>query len=547
MVRNSGKVSILFFLMCFSACAAEISLHVTTKKGVPLDKLPLGETCVMECIVRGDEVIKEGPYIKGLREDMVLEKGITQSLRPFMSPSKEIHYKYMIRCDKVGSFTLGPARVVTEKGTYDSAPLQMNVVPRDAHTEQEQPAVFAELIIEKRLVYHHEKVPYVIRLYYQERSIALQSARPLKFLGDDTTVVGSSGSSKMHNGERYACAEWRGTWYPDKVGRITIPPIRIDYKTNERTSLLSGFLSAMDTHHEYTQSVELIVEPIPATKEPIQLIGTMSGFTAQIEPQEAHEGDAMVFTLELRGSGTIEKCKHPKISLPSEFTWYESERTLQGEEPEITCRFSYIVQGMKKGRFEIPGQSLTYLDTKTHHVLTITTVPLIVTVHPAVVSVKEENKSTALSSDDGRIPLVSTSIYSSWWGWWLPRSVVLPLLLLPLCFLFLLVMCCGWLYYQGSNGWSWYRKRMVKKTLRTIQQACSRQDIVLLYTAMLHYITAYNQADEQLFFSSSEEQAAWQRWWARVVAVRFGPSGDNLTKELYAEAATWIIKLGKHK
>lgn len=536
-----------------SAFGTELILHAKTTKGVPTEQVFVGEPFWIEVVVIGGDKVLKGPSIANLSREMILETGVNHTIRP-SSNMHETQYKYLVRFDQPDIITLGPAAVLTEQGIVKSAKLMLTIKKNDSLGAHRAPAFIAELMLDKEKIMLGEKISYRLRLYYDAHHAHIQSAHPANFPGDSQDFVGTAGE-EMRQGKRYAFIEWKGAWYPEKTGTLSIPPVRIDYQLHDET-LFGQFFAKNDYQHVYTNRATITVDPLPPSKEPLQAVGHITAFSARISPEEGNIGDALVLELELVGSGNFEKIKTPQLQLPKSLTFYESERNVTEKNAETTCRFSFIVQGLQEGTWEIPGQSFTYFDTQTRHIVTLTTVPLSVTIR----SVPSSVAMSPVAYDEPILDISDTKKPTGYslWNWWLPWKLFVALMLFPLVGLLIYGLWLLWLFYQAYYEYPWYKKRAMQRALRMLQRK-GQQYPSHIYGILLHFFAELDRKNPALYTASDVECYAqrvllaeaiaqdWKLFWQRVLAVRFGPQDMYDTAMLYDQTAQWIAIFGKQR
>ncbi|MFI5333211.1 MAG: BatD family protein [Candidatus Babeliales bacterium] len=395
MISIVGKAWFIGSVLLLSSCMyATVTLKVKDLNGIVLKEVAAGYPCTIELTIDDAQRRMENPEIKGL--DQFHLEGRETSMQ-MINGKTTVTYGFRARCNKPGSYTIGPAKLSIEGTEYTSNVVPLTVVAAptaNAHTDDT--TVFARLRCTKKQVVVGEKVGVSIRFYYTNHDYLLRDVgNPPEKGYTRKEVQGPFSGTEVIDGVMYHYVEWTWDMYPTKPGVLTIPAYSFDYdtpKTEGQDHVFAGFSlffnrQRYDRHRVYSNSCELEVDHIPEVdNEAVQGVGHCTAFTARITPAHVTQGDGMVLTLELTGDADFDAVTLNSLKLPDVFKWYDSQ-TLPVQDAKGGQRkksWEYIVQGLKPGTFEIPAQRFTYFDTKKRTVVTLATSPQSVTITSAL-------------------------------------------------------------------------------------------------------------------------------------------------------------------
>jgi len=380
-----------------------------------------GDTFQVEVVVSDGNRDTGRADIAGLDQFNVV--GTSQSTNISMinnALSSDIHYRYDVQADKIGTFQLGPARVkqngktivskvlalrVVDQGASASAPVQAQ---RQAHTqakkqhaqntrntqerqksqEPAEPEVLAKLFVNKKDVVVGEPIELFMRIYTRGPVLQYALERPT-FEGFmvkeiDATFEGH----EVVNGKQYKVIERRHILFPLQEGIKKIGPIQWVYTYQKRSKkrkragrffdeFFDSFLAHSRTQQKVVRSnnLNVSVNELPAHTQRVDGVGRFSRLTAKIDNDEVTINEPIVLRLELEGQGNLDQISFSKLSLPGHMKYYKSKSHVHENSSQSYTggkkTFEFVVQVQKTGNQEIPEQAFTYfdIDTKTYKTL----------------------------------------------------------------------------------------------------------------------------------------------------------------------------------
>jgi len=162
-------------------------------------------------------------------------------------------------------------------------------------------------------------------------------------------------------------------------GKLLLGPLRWDLKVrSENKDYWGSFISTAKTRTVFSNELEIEVKPLP---KGINIVGDLS-IQAKVDKDEINSGEAINLTISLEGRANIEDLDAFSIHLKGAQAF--------NEEPQIS---HYLQDGKYFGSFTqksalvaqkdfvIPSFSLSYMDTNTNTVKTISTKEISIKVH----------------------------------------------------------------------------------------------------------------------------------------------------------------------
>lgn len=392
-VKNLLYLSLLIFTSVFSIVAAPtITMRLTDTSGHTVHEAVIGTPFLLEAIVEGDQHDVQTVNVAGLSQFHAQNYGTMSSITQvngIMTVKKT--YRYKLRCNKTGRFTVGPAMAPTQQGIIRSEPITFNVI-EEQQVERKKGEIALKLITDKKWVVVGERIPVTIRLYadpeYKLHGLHPSQSQLKSQMG---AVTGPHMGSEKVDGQMVTYREWHTEFIPKEQGTLIIPAFKVDYATKKKQHddafdlmMQFGDLFGQRYEHQHVYSNPLIVtvDPLPPHKEHVQAIGTFTELIARVDHQTAREGDGIVYSIELQGDGNWPDIAYPTISVPESLKHYESKTTIKTTKKGLPCAkvFEYIIQGLQPGEWQVPAQTFTYFDTKERTYKTLISNPVAVTI-----------------------------------------------------------------------------------------------------------------------------------------------------------------------
>ena len=249
--------------------------------------------------------------------------------------------------------------------------------------------------------------------------------------------------------------------------------------------------------------------------------------------------------------------------MPSDMKWYDSKQYIR-DTPGVSglpvkC-FEYIVQGLKRGVWEIPAQHFTYFDVTQAKYKTLTTEPLKITIKgnggsSAVAQTQSPQEGNKLEPQEAQLPL---NTWSSW------RPVHQRPGMSWILFFLLAFLPVAWLLWQLirfiilHQAHFFQQKYAFKVARKQIKQAAARgrpQDLhtifIDLFAQRLGCAPSLVSPEiiDQAFSRAgqSEQLQSWEQFYTRVYEAAFYATSytEQQKTNLFEQASQWVTKLEK--
>ncbi len=330
--------------------------------------------------VSGQRRLPSDPVLPPLPDFNVTKGGSssqTQIVNGSISTSVEV--TYLLTPRHVGTFRIGPVRLVNKGRTYESRPIQVKILPA-ASPGEARPMAFVTQQVDVENPYVHQQIVYTFRFLRRVQSLEAQWDPP-KFEGFWVEDLGKERQyEKVINGQRYAVTELKKALYPlsEGPGQIgeSLLTCQLAVERGRRQggmdSLFGGAFfgsrAQTITKNLHAGPIQLDVRPLPQDGRPEGFDGLVGSFTVQAETGQTHlrMGDSTTLTVTVKGNGNLRDL----VALAPEevpgFKVYPDKPTFQLDIGEDTLQgtkvFKKALVPVKAGILEVPPQEVPYFD-----------------------------------------------------------------------------------------------------------------------------------------------------------------------------------------
>jgi len=573
MDRKIGKIlsCLFFFFATLSATAPNLNLRVTDTNGKVMQEAVLGVPFLLEVIVKGDEKDIQSINVSGLNQFHAQNYGTMSSITQMNNATSiKKTYRYKLRSNRLGSFTLGPAYAATAQGMIRSEPVSIKVV-EEKQNDKKKSEIKLKLLTDKKWVVVGERIPVTIRLYadpeYKLHGLYPSQSQLKSEMG---SIVGPYMGSEKIDGASVSYREWHTEVISQEQGTLIVPAFKVDYAYQKKQhgdpfDIMVNFGDLFGTRYEYqhvySNPLIVTVDPLPAHKDAIKAIGTFTQLAARVDHESAREGDGIVYMLELQGDGNWNAISYPPLLMPEALKHYESKSTKRESKKRITIakQFEYIIQGLKPGTWEIPSQQFTYFDTAERRYKTLESNPVSVTITPFAQQ-SDASKAEAAQNADEQQDEEAVFLFSEWpqpvrslpWSWFFLFSSM------PVLYCLYILLTSRWQEYKRHNDVVLKKKYALKRARKELKRASKKGDLKLVYDAFMHLFAdrcSRNPADitiesiVQILHEASVDRETIDQWHIFFNQVSeiifFNKAVDQHKKEaLLAGAQHWLDRLG---
>ncbi len=563
MVKIVGKVAVCMIVMCVATFLnAGISMSLRTDGG-SANQVVVGQPFTIDVVIDNVYGSVQAPVVKGLG-------GFTHGLVGMYSSSvngkSTATYSYQVRIDTLGSYALGPAvtthqqqELISNQVTV-SVVKDLGIVAQKNKSNQGVPTkAFLRLMVDEETVVVGQKMGCTIRFYYQDSSLSLHNIGVPEYAGFDKKEVGKleTGTAEI-DGAEYRYAQWRWDMYPTKAGEFIIPAYNAEYDIPIKDNHLLGSLfmfvnNRVDRKRVYSNAVTVKVLPLPHYDKTVHAVGSFERISAEIKPGIAKEGEGMVLTIDIEGSGNLSAINLSPLVMPKKLKYYDSNNSIiapQHADELSKKRFEFIVQGMQAGDCEIPEQLFTYFDVERHAYVTLRTSPLAVSIMPGAVMVKKETPTHVVSSalevsETVKNDIADINVIGEWYPvqeweplpWW----VFQLLFMMPLIYSAYPIMWEKFIYLTGNSA-RLMRRRAFKTARRKIIHCIQNNDAGTLYAI---FTELFQQLDDIIDASGVKKNQEWNEFFERIMHAAYAQSDKKDIDQLCRMAQEWLERLEK--
>ncbi len=483
-----------------------------------------------------------------------------------MSHITTVH-SYVIRADKLGTFSLGPVQLVTKNGvTLTSNALTIKV------EQQEQSDIIVELIVAKKSIVVGQRITGVLRINSCINSQLLDVKIPPldPEVGEFVQLPNHTQTTQIIDGKNYACYEIPVTLLVKKTGKLIIPKIGVLCRVqSQKQQRLWGFGFSMHGSQDtwfYTNDpmeIEVAALPLSPTKDHLLGVGLFDSISLRCKQKSAMRGEGIVAILDIIGKEGLDDVLPPPLSLPAGLKYYDSKASVEKLSNGLykkSCE--YIIQATQDSNFEISSQVYNFFDPYVRTYKQLKTNP----VHLEINGGKENNKIyDQQNENDPSIELFDNEKIGPLktdgpWTYTSERSIPLGWF-----FFYLLIIIGGTLfvgiknYLQslGSDYWlAQKRKNAFKFTRRKLAQLKKHNNYVQLYDVfsqlfrdrcqLLPAQVTAQTIEERLkdagFVRESLEQ--WNRFFLQLAELAYSRQAiTQVPDDLFKRALMWINQL----
>ena len=340
-------------------------------------------------------------------------------------------YSYVLRADKEGSFTIGPASIVVDGDVVTSEPYTVTVVAdasgagtqggqtqggtvqRQQNTNDPQVSgqdLFLKVVPSKRSAYVGEPVVLTYKLYTRVPVSQLTISKMPAYGGfwmrecDDNNGGQLRQSPEVVNGIEYNTAEIKKVvLIPQKAGKLTVEPMGLEclaqimtqrspQQSNDPFDIFFNdpFFSRSYTNVQKnveTSTLTLEIKSLPEDGKPASFAGAVGSykFVAAIDADETRTNEALTLTMTISGNGNLELLNMPSPNFPPDFEVYDPKITsgveANGQGMSGTRKAEYLIIPRRAGDFNIQPVEFSYFDPAKQQYFTLKSSPMNVKVN----------------------------------------------------------------------------------------------------------------------------------------------------------------------
>lgn len=358
--------------------------------------------------------------------------------------SSTFGFRYFLRGDKVGRFTIPSFTMLIEGITYRTQPISVEVVRREEvdQNRNQQPELFLSLELSNSNPWVGQQVTANVVLYFRS-DIDILSFQPLSswrtegFWLQNLNEEGVSPRAEtvMLNGVRYRKAILSSfALFPTRSGRLTIGEyaIRANVRLSGRMDdmaqrFFSGFGGRQQTVELNSEAIQLEVRRLPQPT-PEGFTGAVGRFniTRTLLPTDISLGEPLELITTIEGRGNVPLINAPMYDVSEAFERFTPQENLniirQSDLVAGTKTFTDVLIGRQVGQQEIPASVFSWFDPQTGRYVTrnLPAIPVTIRRDLSQVSTRVEESRMNLR------PVIGVTVWRSrqelapykvWWFW----------------------------------------------------------------------------------------------------------------------------------
>lgn len=386
MVRN-----IIIILIVSFATHVLQAQNVRCSASVERTVIEAGESFTLTVEISGDDInvtaYPQLPPLKGL-EAIYANAGESTSIQ-IINGKKSVSksYQFLLRAKEAGKWTIPSISVENNGRAYTTQPLTIEVVPAGTVSGNQNASlskeVFLAIVSAKKEAYVGEQIMVYLKIYTRVNITQYSPTKTPNFTGfwaeDFPIKQPLEPEREILNGVTYSTFTIKRTAvFPTHAGTLSIDPAEIDCELRiskkGRSNMFDDFFSPFgDPFGQVVQtklvsnSVDIKVNELPAEK-PANFTGLVGNFdvTTSVDKASLKTGEAVVYKVEISGTGNIMSAEIPPNPFSDDFEKYDpkssDEINKKGNLISGKKTFEYVAVPRASRQFEIPSYVFSYFD-----------------------------------------------------------------------------------------------------------------------------------------------------------------------------------------
>ena len=473
-------------------------------------------------------------------------------------------FTYNLRLSKKGNYSIGPAKMKCKlkKETTSGKPISIKVIQSSDESQRQESKAehFLKLTSDKNSVYVGEPFVITLKFYTPKKPNSIEALEPGNASGLWRQDLNPNRANyimtqEVIKGAAYYVLELKQeVCIPLRAGKISIEPYygsliyQLDFFNSER---LDGRSNGLD----------IDVKKIPSNS-PANFNGLVGRFNLrhEIDKTKLIEGQAIVFKIELSGTGNFNAFDQPLLNLPSEFTQGDptpdDQTTIDANGMSGTISYTFIISAEKPGEFEIEPYSFSYFDLRDKSFHSLSTGKINITVekgeesHGSVYNSQEDFVVTEtdihfIHEKNGR----TFSYYNFLFGTWPYFILVFGPILLVFAFAFTRRKIANKTDEEKIES---HQKASVKasnkgldKASQLMKNGSDKEALKLLHNSLITYFTSrlnisISELSQKTIVVELEKKRistelilAFKEIWTKIEMAQYAPiSSGNLTETI---------------
>ncbi|MGA9530608.1 MAG: BatD family protein [Candidatus Babeliales bacterium] len=553
-----------FLISCgsvFFSHSTSLVINVKDEQGFAIkdNTMLVGTPFIIELVIEdARSSVGRNQVIPGL--DMFSVRGRSQEWQ-LINGKRRLLIRYIVISEKVGTYSIGPVEIMQGQDRYQSEMIHLTIIQQSKDDrgqvqtiKEHEPYMFLET--SKDLIFVGEKATITlgycpaVNVEFNEVSYPDLSMFPSTFKG------GPFSTTKYIGGISRRCICWQWDIYPKKAGKYTIKGGKVSVLVNDNPMLKHGlgvFFSLLQSHSQkIISSTDLIldVKSLPSTNKEVHGVGAFTESSSTVFPETVQQGEALEFTWNVLGKKGAWIFKDPVLNMGDkgeDFIVYSTHKHESSCEEEMEqYSFTFIIQPLKEGAWEIPSQQFSFFDPEKENYEQLITDPHLITVtsRPVVETSKEVTKESAISTFDKEVEdfLLTIDTIDDRDG---RHGRALPLRFFILLNIALVGIAIGGRIYCSYQKNKVQRAKKIIRTARTrFMQSENNGQYDHLYSIIMSCVKDLSHIGytiDVICEQDIEVKVQWKLFMEKVAQVRFGGAKVVKDSRLFQEAYQWLL------
>lgn len=348
----------------------EVAVDATLSESTVVE----GSSLVLQLRIRTDGARPRIDPLRNFPDGLEVVSTRSSDQRQFSLPGgtqRFVSRDFVIVAREAGRYTIPPLEVEVDGRSYRTRALFLTVEPRS--TGRAPPAAATDGValrawLDSDTAYVGQQVTYHAEaLFGSEIRLRLRRApeyEPPSPSGFWIHELSGSpvGSTRIIGSDIYEVQTFRRGLFPITPGTLTIQPASLSYEMRR------GLLSAPETREVMSDTLRLVVLPVPDRGRPVGYAGAVGRYRirARLEPARVAVGEAAVLSIEIDGTGNVKSLPPPVLPpMPGVEVFPPSEdAVVDVVDGSVggTKRFEWVLIPRQAGTVDMPELVYPYFD-----------------------------------------------------------------------------------------------------------------------------------------------------------------------------------------
>lgn len=314
--------------------------------------------------------------------------------------SVENSFSFVLQALEEGTYSIGPASIVSDGKTYRTDPITIKVTkesprssdPNDPYRQASENA-FMRVLASKTTVYKGEPFVGSYKIYFQNRVGSPQLIEEpdfTNFYRENLQLDRIETQTENYRGENYTTGIIRQmVLIPQRSGSLSPGEVQMEIPTQIPTNRRDFFgRQLMRTVNQVASSNFPTIEvlPLPERGKPAGFDGAVGNFdmTVSLSRDELRADESVTLKIELEGRGNIKLVEAPEPEIPNAFEAFDpkfSESIHVGSSGMSGRKtYEYLLIPRYGGEYKIPAISFSYFNPATRSYKVIRSEPMTIKV-----------------------------------------------------------------------------------------------------------------------------------------------------------------------